>query len=125
MSDPVEIVSNDDLKAGPATPGMSRAEAFTTDDVWVGEVRTDAGTMSGWHHHGEHATYGRVLSGSARVEFGPGGATTLDAGPGDYFFVPPHTVHREGNPGDDEQVLMVVRLGSGPSVTNVEGPEAG
>jgi uncharacterized RmlC-like cupin family protein len=100
MAEPVEIVAGDQLHAGPMTPGMSRAEASVSDGVWVGEVRTDPGTMSGWHHHGEHATYGRVLKGSARVEFGPDGATTLDAQEGDFFFVPPFVVHREGNPGD-------------------------
>ena len=123
MSDPVEIVSNDRLEAGPPTPGMERSQAFAREDVWVGEVQTDPGVMSGWHHHGEHATYGRVLSGSVRVEFGPGGGTTLEGGPGDFFFVPPHTVHREGNPGEAKHVLMVVRLGSGPTVVNVDGPE--
>ncbi len=125
MSEPVKVVTNEGLKSGPPTPGMNRAEAFATDAVWVGEVRTDPGVMSGWHHHGEHATYGRVLSGSARVEFGPGGSETLEAGPGDFFHVPPHTVHREGNPGDREHVVVVVRLGSGPTVVNVDGPENG
>lgn len=103
---------------------MNRAAAFSSESVWVGEVRTDPGTTSGWHHHGEHATYGRVLTGSARVEFGPGGTTVVEAGPGDFFFVPPHTVHRESNPGATEQSLVVVRIGSGPTVINVPGPEA-
>ena len=124
MADPVEVRSNDQLQAGPPTPGMSRAQAFATDTVWVGEVTTDPGTVSGWHPHGENSTYGRVLSGSVRVEFGPSGSTTLEGTPGDYFFVPPHTVHRESNPGSSEHVLAVVRIGSGPSVVNVEGPQS-
>ena len=103
---------------------MSRAEAFASGDVWVGEVRTDPGTASAWHHHGEHATYGRVLEGSIQLEFGPGGGATLQAGDGDFFFVPPHTVHRETNPGNGEMVAVVVRVGSGPTVTNVDGPDS-
>jgi mannose-6-phosphate isomerase-like protein (cupin superfamily) len=42
---------------------------------------------------------------------------------GDFFVVPPHTVHREGNPGSEEQVLVRVRVGSGPTVINVERPD--
>ena len=125
VSERVEIVSNDKLEAGPPTPGMNRAQAFAKGDVWVGEVKTDAGVMSGWHHHGEHATYGRVISGSVKVEFGPGGKETLEAGEGAYFYMPPHTVHREGNPGDHEHVLTVIRVGTGPTVINVDGPEQG
>ena len=35
---------------------------------------------------------------------------------------PPGAIHREGNPGDDETHLIVVRAGSGPAVVNVDGP---
>jgi uncharacterized RmlC-like cupin family protein len=123
MTEPIEIVATTALQSGPPTPGMARSAAFASDTVWVGEVRTGPGVASGWHHHGEHATYGRVLEGAVRVEFGPGGSTTLEAGPGDFFHVPPHTIHRESNPGAGEQVIVVVRTGSGPSVINVEGPD--
>jgi len=37
--------------------------------------------------------------------------------------IPAHTVHREGNPGTEEHVLMVVRIGDGPTVFNVDGPD--
>lgn len=77
MSETIKIVPTEQLVAGPPTPGMSRASAIATETEWMGEVRTERGTASGWHHHGEHTTYGRVLEGSVRVEFGPGGATSL------------------------------------------------
>jgi len=125
MSEPIRIVRGDALaEAGPPTPGMKRKAALASDDMWMGEVRTDAGVMSGWHHHGEHTTYGYVIDGEVRVEFGPNGSESLQGGSGDFFMVPPHTVHREGNPGAHEHVLMVVRVGSGPPVINVDGPEA-
>lgn len=124
MTDPVRVIPNSELSTGPATPGMTRRQAFATDDVWVGEVLTAPGTISGWHHHGEHTTYGRVIEGSACVEFGPDGSETLEAGPGDFFVVPPHTVHRESNPGEAEHVLVVTRIGSGPTVFEVEGPDS-
>lgn len=124
MTEEIRIVPNGSLEGGPATPGMSRRTAVGDDKVWMGEVRTEAGVMSGWHHHGEHTTYGYIISGRARVEFGSGGGQSLEGGAGDFFLVPPHTVHREGNPGSEEHVLAVVRIGEGPSVINVEGPEA-
>jgi uncharacterized RmlC-like cupin family protein len=105
---------------------MVRRQAFACEGLWVGEVRTAAGAISGWHHHGEHTTVGRVLSGILRFEFGSEGAEhieCIEAGPGDFFVVPPHVVHREGNPGTDEQVLMVIRSGSGATVVNVEEGE--
>jgi uncharacterized RmlC-like cupin family protein len=46
----------------------------------------------------------------------------VDAGPGDFVFVPKGAIHREGNPTDDESHLVVVRAGTGPAVVNVEGP---
>ena len=58
------------------------------------------------------------------MESGPGGADVIEAGPGDFFYVPPGAVHREGNPGDSEGHLIVVRAGSGPAVVNVDGPAA-
>ena len=40
-----------------------------------------------------------------------------------FVFVPPHTVHREGNPTSDQAALIVVRAGSGEPVFNVDGPD--
>jgi uncharacterized RmlC-like cupin family protein len=48
----------------------------------------------------------------------------VDAGPGDFIFVPPHTVHREGNPASEAATVVVVRAGTGEVVINVDGPEA-
>jgi uncharacterized RmlC-like cupin family protein len=120
----IRIVSGSELESGPPTPGMDRKTAIAGDEVWMGEVHTDPGVMSGWHHHGEHTTYGRVLEGKVRVEFGSGGESSLEGGAGDFFMVPPHTIHREGNPGSERHILMAIRIGQGPSVINVEGPDA-
>jgi uncharacterized RmlC-like cupin family protein len=125
MGEQIRIIGKDALESGPATAGMTRKTAIAREDAWMGEVRTEPGAMSGWHHHGEHTTYGQIISGKVRVEFGPNGGESLEGGPGDFFLVPPHTVHREGNPGSEEHVLIVVRVGAGPSVINAEGPDAG
>ena len=123
MSEPVRVVPRDALEPGPSTAGMVRNTAAATDTLWVGEVRTTPGARSGWHHHGEHTTYGRVIAGQLQFDFGPNGTESVIADAGDFFVVPPHTIHREGNPGSDEQVLVGVRVGTGPTVINVEGPD--
>lgn len=118
----IHVARHGELHAGPPTAGMNRSQAFASGELWVGEVRTAAGAISGWHHHGTHTTVGRVLSGVLRLEFGAGGGERIEAGPGDFFLIPPHVVHRESNPAADEQVLVVIRSGSGATVENAEGP---
>jgi uncharacterized RmlC-like cupin family protein len=123
MSDRVRRIAPDERTAGLATPGMVREEAIATDRMWAGLVRTDAGMMSGWHHHGGYQTAIFVLSGALRMEFGPGGRETLEATPGDFVYVEPGGVHRESNPSDEESRIVVVRAGDGQPVFNVDGPE--
>ena len=107
---------------GERTPGMSREQAIAAEGLWSGLVRTEAHMTSGWHHHADYETSIYVVGGSLRMESGPGGVDVLDAGPGDFVYVPRGAVHRESNPGDEESQLVVTRAGSGPAVVNVEGP---
>src|SRR5688572_4077276 len=113
-----------DLAEGPATPGMTRRQATSGHNVSILEVTTEPETFSGWHHHGEHTTCGYVVEGTLRFEWGPGGGESVELGSGDFFVVPPNTVHREGNPGSVQQRLVGFRFGTGPSVVNVEAPDA-
>lgn len=123
MTDPaVRLVRPSERTDGPPTPGMVREEAVATGGMWAGFVTTDAGMVSGWHHHGDHESTIYVLTGAMRMEFGPAGARTLDAGPGDFIYVPPHVVHRESNPSAEAGTAIVVRGGKGEFVTNVDGP---
>jgi uncharacterized RmlC-like cupin family protein len=105
-----------------ATSGVVREQAVAGDGVWAGLVRTAPGRSSGWHHHGDYNTYFYVAAGKVRMEFGPGGADVVEGGPGDFVHVPKGVVHREVNPDDEEGTLILVRVGSGPPVVNVEGP---
>jgi uncharacterized RmlC-like cupin family protein len=116
------VVSPERRKPGPATPGMDRQEAVATDGMWSGVARTEAGMMSGWHHHGGYETTIYVLTGSLRMEFGPDGSKTLEAGPGDFVYVPKGAVHRESNPSTEPADIVVVRAGRGESTINVDGP---
>lgn len=122
---PVRLVKPSERAPGASTPGMVREQALATDEMWAGFVTTDAGMMSGWHHHGDHETAIYVLSGAMRMEFGPGGGETLEARPGDFLYVPPHAVHRESNPSAEAGTAVVVRGGKGEVVVNVDGPPPG
>jgi uncharacterized RmlC-like cupin family protein len=101
---------------------MIREEAVATERTWGGLVRTTAGMVSGWHHHGDYESTIYILTGALRMEFGPGGNEVLEAGPGDFVYVAPGAVHRESNPSDEESRIVVVRAGSGVPIVNVEGP---
>ncbi len=105
------------------TAGMIREQAFATEDCWVGYVSAQPGTVSGWHHHDGFTTYFFVESGSLRLEFGPEGMETVEGAPGSFVRIPPHTVHRESNPGSDPATIVLFRTGSGTPVVNVDGPE--
>ncbi|MCA1823870.1 MAG: cupin domain-containing protein [Frankia sp.] len=118
----VRLIQPADRSEGQPTPGMHREQAVSTDRSWAGYVTTDAGMVTGWHHHGDYESHIYVVSGAMRMEFGPGGRDVVDAQAGDFLFVPPHTVHREGNPTSEESTVIAVRAGSGEPVFNVEGP---
>lgn len=105
------------------TPGMVREEAIATEGLWSGFVRTPGGSVSGWHHHGDHETSIYLVAGAMRMEFGPDGRELIDLTPGDFCYVPAGIVHRESNPSDEESQAVVVRAGKGPPTVNVDGPE--
>jgi uncharacterized RmlC-like cupin family protein len=101
---------------------MDRQQAFVTDGMWSGFVRTEPGMTSGWHHHGDYETVIYVITGAFRIEFGPGGSQTVEAVPGDFLYVPRDAVHRESNPTSVPADIIVVRSGTGESTYNVDGP---
>ena len=122
MSGGVRRIGPEERTEGAATPGMVREQAITTEGMWAGYVRTAAGMVSGWHHHGAYQTTIYVLSGGLRMEFGSNGSSTVEAGPGDFVYVAPGAIHRESNPTDVESQIVVVRAGTGEPVVNVGGP---
>ena len=78
------------------------------EKIWVGHVVLPPGMSSGKHHHGEAESAIYVISGHARFLTGPDGEEVLDAGPGDFVWVPPHVHHTEVNLSATEPVEMVV-----------------
>jgi uncharacterized RmlC-like cupin family protein len=121
----VRLVRPDERTENSPTSGMIREQAFETAGLWAGVAHTDAGMVSGWHHHGDYESTIYVLTGSMRMEFGPDGEDTLDAVPGDFLYIAPHAIHREGNPSSEPGSAVVVRAGHGEPVFNVEGPDPG
>ena len=123
----IRVIHPDAMRIPPnPTPGMDRREAFDEEGAWAGTVRTEQGVMTGWHVHAEYDSYIHVNSGRARFEFGPGGSLGVDAGPGDYVLIPRGLIHREGTAaGSNGFEAVLVRVGHGELVTNVDGPEPG
>lgn len=112
-----------DRRLADPTPGKVREQAIAVEGLWSGYVRTEPGVASGWHHHGEHETSVYVIEGTVRIEFGPDGHDSVDAGPGDFVHIPKHLVHREVNAGPTSSQEIITRSGTGALTVNVDGPQ--
>ncbi len=110
------------------TPGMVRKTAIDGESVgartlWMGRVTTDPGMKSGAHHHGDSESAIFVISGHLRMLFGNGLKNSLEAGPGDYIYVPPNCVHVEMNASESEPGdAIVVRDSQENIVVPAEAP---
>ena len=120
----IQALKSEALSESSASPGITRHMAFRDEDSIVLRSQAEPGTISGWHHHGDHEVYGYVVSGTVRLENGSEKENTISIGPGDFLHVPPHTVHREINPSSDEEndVILFLR-GVGELVVNVDKPD--
>jgi uncharacterized RmlC-like cupin family protein len=96
------------------TAGMRRYEAISgkrngSRKIWMGESHIAPGMVSGDHHHGEAETGIYVVSGHPVFVFLENEAERrVEAGPGDYVYVPPYVPHREENPSGDEAAVVVL-----------------
>lgn len=123
MSDEIRVLAEEELGEAVGTPGLRRRVAVEDDDYWFGHVEAAPETFSGWHHHGDNVTLAYVLRGTVRFEYGPGGTRVAEAHEGQYLRVPAGLVHREGNLEEQAAEIIIVRVGEGPPVINVDGPE--
>ena len=121
--DRIAAVSPTELTAGASTPGVVREVAFDVAGATWMRARAEPRAASGWHHHGTRDVLGYVVSGRSRFEFGPGGAESTDVEEGGFFHVPAGLVHRDVNPADEPQEIVLAVVGYGPLVVNVDGPE--
>lgn len=113
-------------KSTAQTAGMQReagvaASTVGAEKIWVGHVTMAPGMKSGAHHHGPVESGIYIISGRARFRYGPKLEQEVEAGPGDFIFVPPELVHQEVNADDNEPVVGIVsRNGQENIVVNVE-----
>ena len=96
------------------TPGMERRPAITKTSVgaskiWFGTVTSSPKHKGPPHHHGEAETAAYVVSGHVRVYYGEDFKECVEAGPGDYLFVPANMWHIEENPYDEPSEQFLTR----------------
>jgi uncharacterized RmlC-like cupin family protein len=109
---------------------MHRRTAIDTGTVgsrnlWVGYVTMEPGARSGAHHHGDSESVIYMIRGRARFPFGDRLQEVVEAGPGDFVYVPPRVVHQEINASESESIEMIVTRDSHENVVvNVDLPEA-
>jgi uncharacterized RmlC-like cupin family protein len=113
----LRLIRSGELSGATAqTSGMLRSAAISGDltgarSLWMGRTELPPGARSGDHHHGESETGIYVVSGAPAFVFrdpGSGELVRLEAGPGDYVWVPPHVPHREENTSADEPAVVVI-----------------
>lgn len=119
----LSVVNPGELQEGSATPGISRRIAFETENTMLVEARVGGGVETGWHHHCDRHVYAYLQEGGpAVIEYGEGGEKQVTIEEGGFLHVPPRTVHRDVNPTEDQQRVIISFVGSGPLVENVKGP---
>ena len=106
------------------TPGMERKPAIHKSSVgaskiWFGTVTCAPNHKGPPHHHGEAETAAYIISGYVRVHYGENFEESVEAGPGDYLFVPANTWHIEENPYDTPSEQFLTR-GPDNIVVNME-----
>jgi uncharacterized RmlC-like cupin family protein len=125
VTERISAIAPESLGAGTSTPGFVREIAFETGRATLIRARAEPHATSGWHHHGDCEVLGHVIGGRARFEFGPDGRESMEIEEGGFFHVPAGLVHRDVNPLDAPQEIILTVVGAGPLVVNLDGPERG
>jgi uncharacterized RmlC-like cupin family protein len=112
-------------------PGITHEVAFeealppvSGQRVLVQRTYNEPGELSDWHVHPNYTTYGYQLTGQLLVEYGPAGSRRIECGAGDFVRIPASCIQREGATGVTPRSGIGVRIGSGPPVVDVDGPDA-
>ncbi|MEO3796254.1 cupin domain-containing protein [Nonomuraea sp. B10E15] len=94
--------------------GMRRLAAISgatagSTRLWMGQTHVAPATRSSDHHHGASETAIYVVSGTpAFVFLEDAEEVRIEAGPGDYIYVPPYVPHREENPDPSQEAVVVI-----------------
>ena len=124
FQDDIVYVGRDDLTTGLHTPGQPRQTAFETDGLWAGVTTVTAKDVpSQWHHHADHDSVIYMLAGAIRVDWGELGEKSFVIAPGEFAFFKRGVIHRAQIVDDSDACrFVVVRIGEGETVVNVDGP---
>jgi uncharacterized RmlC-like cupin family protein len=119
------VVTEADLSSETAqSPGAQRISGISASvgatRVWMGKVRNGPGHRSMPHHHGAAETAGYVLTGRARVYYGPGYTSYVDVRAGEFIFVPPYMPHIEANLSDDAELVWLTARSPDNIVVNLD-----
>ncbi len=111
---PYVVHGPQDANTTAQTRGMERRPGITAltagaSRIWLGLVTAAPNEAGPPHHHGEAETAAYILSGRVRVYFGEDFKEYVEAGPGDFLFVPANTPHIEANPYDEPQTAVLAR----------------
>jgi uncharacterized RmlC-like cupin family protein len=122
----VRVVRRDQLSDDtPQTSGLVRHVAFDSRNADANVLSAfltvvQPGAATGAHHHGDQETILYVVEGTARYRWGEHLEHVVEAGPGDFVFIPAHTVHQEINASaDNPTVWAVTRSDPDPIVVNL------
>jgi uncharacterized RmlC-like cupin family protein len=94
--------------------GMERSIAISSPRVgsvrlYSAIVSTAPGDKTRIHHHGDCETSIYILSGRARYTWGPTGLEhAMDAGAGDFVYIPAGEVHVEENASTIDPLIVVL-----------------
>lgn len=124
FTDDIIYVRGEDMTDGPNTPGQPRQTAYEADGIWTGVTTVTAKDIpSQWHHHKDHDSIMYMLNGEIRVDWGVSGERSFTLKPGDFAFFRRGVIHRaQILECDGDCNFVVVRLGQGETVENVDGP---
>ena len=85
------------------------AERVGSVGLYSSVVTTSAGGKTRVHHHGECETSIYILAGRARYTWGPTGLEqAMEAGAGDFIYIPAGEIHVEENASNDEPLVVVL-----------------
>ena len=93
---------------------MERAIAVSapvagSTNLYSSMVTTAPGGKTRIHHHGPCETSIYIVSGRARYTWGPTGLEeSMDAGAGDFVYIPAGEIHVEENPSSEAPLVVVL-----------------
>ena len=122
--DEITVITQDELETPAGSSDVSRKVVFETEDTVLIQSRVAGGVTTDWHHNGNRHVYGYAVQGKAVLEYGPEGKDAVELGAGEFVYVPPRTIRRVVNLTDEDWVIVLTFVGSGPPAVSVDGPHS-